>query len=62
MPLKAFPVLPATAVLVEMIVEIAVLALLVPAVVTVVVVSRVVATAPLLQLPPLQPRHNLPFF
>jgi hypothetical protein len=64
MPLKVFPVLPATVAHAEMTVEIAALALLVPAVASVLAdLKVVVATVAVLQLRPLLlPRHNCSFF
>lgn len=61
MLLKASPVLQATVAHAEMTVEIAVQALLVPAVVTVAVQVVVVAMVPQHQHPHQQPRLNLPF-
>lgn len=63
MPLKAFPVLPATVALAEMTVVIAALALLVLAVVSVLAdLKVVVATVAVLQLRPLLlPKHNCSF-
>ena len=64
MPLKVFPVLPATAAHAETTVVIAALALLVLAVVIVVAHKAVVvvATVPQLQQPLPQHRHKLPIF
>lgn len=63
MPLKVFPVLPVTAAHAETTVEIAALALLVLAVVSVLAdLKVVVATVPQLRPQPLQPRHKLPHF